>query len=166
MEKLMRRSASEILRNLERRIARLEKQSSEVIHAQAGFQHRVINIDLTSMEIFFETRDESLAEKTVKHMRAWAIENGYHERFSDHTGMKIMTMKNIDSGIRTHIVRITIDLDIDVNKKVATRMVEKELNKLGKFKLHNVGSKRDINREYTRVNKNFGRPSFQELQSR
>ena len=62
----MRRSASEVIRNLEQRIARLERKAKYDIEVQLVFKTN------TDVEMYFETEDENLADKIASHFeRNW-----------------------------------------------------------------------------------------------
>ena len=69
----MRRSASEIIRNLEMRVARLERQAKYETKVQIAFKGRAgSNSPRANIEMYFETEDENLARMVGSHFdRNW-----------------------------------------------------------------------------------------------
>ena len=64
----MKRSASEIIRNLEMRVARLERQAKYETKVQIAFKGRAgSNSPTANVEMYFETEDENLARMVGSH---------------------------------------------------------------------------------------------------
>ena len=94
----MRRSASEVIRNLEMRIARLERQASEKIEVQYAFKEAWQSHDL---EVYLTTEDAGLAQVIVDQLDTnWTRKTGHRTTVSSGDVSGIRTVSATIKGIK------------------------------------------------------------------
>ena len=123
----MRRSASEIIRNLEMRIARLERQASEKIDVQIEFRESWKE-DIKDVFIYFQTDDDNLAQMVSSYFDGtWKSE---HPR----TSVSLGHYSDRRQGIDLRTVDISIrSADVgSVGQRGYLKKIEKAFDKIDK----------------------------------
>ena len=129
----MRGTASEIIRNLEMRIARLEKQSSEEIDVQYSIEERGRT---AVIDLYFSTDDHNLADM----VSAFFDTKWTHD--SSRPGVSVGSYSDRQAGVDLRTVHIKLrGADIQsVGQRGYMKMVKEALDKIdrGGFKLRFV----------------------------
>lgn len=131
----MRRSASEVIRNLEMRIARLERQAAEKVEVQIEFRESWKD-DIKDVFIYLITEDDNLAQMISNYFdRTWKAE---HRRTSVSVGHYSDRRQGID--LRTVDISIRSAEIGDVGQRGYLKKIEAAFDKIdrGGFKFRVV----------------------------